>query len=239
MAGGVEEAVVFQQRLELDAQQAALGQHGAPLLHVPAEVGLGGFVAQYHGLAEEQAVLGAADVEDIRQRRQVRQGQVISGRGEGGAQTGAVQEQVQAVLVAAAPQGGQLGLRVDGADLCAVGDVHHAGEDHVFGAVVLRQNGLHQSGSQLAVGRIDVADLVARGLDGAGLMGVDVAGVGGDDRLVGLQKRVDDHQIGLGAAHQKVDVGVRGLAQAADQIGGGLAAGVHAVAAGLLRIGVG
>ena len=41
VAGQVEVEAVLQQGLELDAQQPPLGQHGAPLLHVPAEVGQG------------------------------------------------------------------------------------------------------------------------------------------------------------------------------------------------------
>ena len=185
VAGHVKVQAILQQRLELDAQQAALGQHGAPLLHVPAEVVVRG--VHHQGLTEEGAVLGAADVEGIRQCRQVREGQVIVRRGEGGTQPGTVQEQEQAVSVAASSQSGQLGLGVNGADLRGVGDIHHFGGDHVLRAVVFCQDRLHQGGGQLAVGRIDGADLVAGGLNSAGLMGIDVGGMGADDRLIGLQ----------------------------------------------------
>ena len=71
MVGHVEVQVVLQQSLKLYAQQPALGQHSAPLLHVPAEVIVGG--VHHQGLAEQGTVLGAADVESVGQSRQIRQ----------------------------------------------------------------------------------------------------------------------------------------------------------------------
>ena len=232
----VEVEIVLQQRLELYAQQPALGQHTAPLLDVPAEVGAGD--RQHHGLAKQRAVLGAADGEHIRQRRQIRQCQIAFRGGEGGAKTGAVQEQQQAVLIAAVPQSGQLRLGVDGADLSGIGNVDHLRGDHVLRAVMTGQNGLHHSGSHLAVRGGLHADLVAGGFDGAGLVAVDVAGVGGDHRLIGGQQRRDDRQVGLGAADQEVNVCLGSGADRPDQVTGLLTDGVHAVAAGLDQIGV-
>lgn len=80
---------------------------------------------------------------------------------------------------------------------------------------------------------------MASRLNGTGFVDVDVSSVDGNDRLIGPQEGGDDQQVGLGAAHGEVDVGVRCLAQAADQLGGGMAAGVHAVAYGLFQIGDG
>ena len=79
---------------------------------------------------------------------------------------------------------------------------------------------------------------MAGGLDGAGLVAVDMAGVGGDHRLVGLEQGSDDRQVGLGAANQKVDVRFRRIAEGPDQVTGLLADGVQAVAAGLDKVGI-
>ena len=236
MAGQVEVQAVLQQRLELDAQQPSLGQHGAPLLHVPAEMGQG--VGEHQSLPEQGAVFRAADGEAVGKGGQIRQGQVVVGGGEGGAQPGAVQIEEQAVGVAALPQGGQLRLCVEGSDLGGVGDVHQSGQHHVFRAVVACQNGFDQSRGQLAVGTLRDTDLVAGGLDGPGLVGADVAGLGGDHRLIGLQECVDGHQIHLGPAHQKVDGRVRGRAEAADRVRRGPAVRVQAVAHSLDGVGI-
>ena len=235
-AGQVEVEPVLQQGLELESQQPALGQHGAPLLHVPAEVRHG--TGEHQRLPEEGAVFRAADGEGVGEGGQLRQCQVVVGGGEGGAQPGAVQIEEQAVNIAALPQGGQLRPGVDRADLRGVGDVHHSGQHHVLRAVVARQNGLDQGRGQLAVRALHGADLVSGGLDGAGLMGADVAGLGGDHRLIGLQKRVDGDEVHLRPAHQEVNRRIRRGAEAADGIRRGLAAGIHAVAHGLPEVGV-
>ena len=100
------------------------------------------------------------------------------------------------------------------------------------------QHLFHQGGGQLAVGSGDGADLVAHGLDGAGLMDADVAGLRGDDRLVGPQQGGDDQGVGLGAAHGEVDLRGGGGEPRPDHIGGLLAAAVQAIAVELGRAGV-
>ena len=105
-------------------------------------------------------------------------------------------------------------------------------------AVVPGQNGLDHRRGQLAVRALHGADLVAGGLHGSGLVDGDVARGGGDHRLIGLQKRIDGDEIHLGAADEKVDGRLRGMAQAADGIRRRGAAGVHAVPHGLLSVGV-
>ena len=141
------------------------------------------------------------------------------------------------MIVAAAAQGRQLRLGVDGAQLRGVGNVHQFGGYHVLG-VVGAEDLLHQGGGQFAVGGGNGADLVAGGLDGSGLVGVDVGGGGGDDRLEGAEGGVDHQQVGLGAAHGKVDVGVGCGAQGADQLRRLLTMAVQAVAAVLLQTGL-
>ena len=142
------------------------------------------------------------------------------------------------MLVTAGPQGRQLSLGVNGADLRAVGYVDHLGDHHVLTSVVLRQDEFYEFRGHLAVRAADSADLMAGGLDGAGLVGIHVAGVGGDDRLVGSKERGNGHKVCLGAAHHEVDVCVRGAAQLTDEVGSLFTVVVKAVAAGLLQIGV-
>ena len=163
---------------------------------------------------------------------------VVFRGGEGAAQPGAVQVQIQAVLVTAPAESGELRLCVDGADLRGVGDVRQPGQYHVLRAVVPGQNGLDQRRGQLAVRALHSADLVAGGLHGSGLVDSDVARGGSDHRLIGLQKRIDGDEIHLGAAHEKVDGGLRSTAQAADGVRRGGAVGIHAVADGLFFIGI-
>ena len=100
------------------------------------------------------------------------------------------------------------------------------------------QHALHHFRRHLSVRGVGGADLVAGGLDGAGLMAVDMAGVGGDHCLVGGQQRGDDRHVRLGAAHQKMNGGVGGSAEGANQCPGFVADGINAVAAGLGEIGV-
>ena len=77
----------------------------------------------------------------------------------------------------------------------------------MLGAVVLPEDSLHQGRSELAILSADGADLVAGGLDGTGLVGVYMTGMDGNHRLIGGQERGDGHQVGLGAAHEEMDIG--------------------------------
>ena len=77
---------------------------------------------------------------------------------------------------------------------------------------------------------------MARGLHRAGLVDVDVAALGADRPLVGPQSRSDEGQVGLGAAHQKVDLGLFIGTRIEDVPGGILTMVVGAVAGGLLEI---
>ena len=75
-------------------------------------------------------------------------------------------------------------------------------------------------------------------LDSAGLVGIDMGGMGGDDRLVRLQQGFHNDEIGLGTAYQEVNIGVRSTADAADSFPGGCTAGIQTVAHSLFQVGV-
>ena len=76
-----------------------------------------------------------------------------------------------------------------------------------------------------------------RGLHGPRLMGVDMAGIGADDALIGFENGGDDNLIGLGAAGEKLNGGLGEAAGPADQVLGPLTVVVLSVSGGLLQVG--
>ena len=231
-AADVEVQAVFKQRVKLQPQQPALGQHGAVLLDVAAEIGLQGRVRDDQRLPEQGPALGPADVEHVRELCHILQGHV--GGGQAVAHPGPVHEQDHVVPVAGGADVLQLLERIDRAVLGGEGDIHHPGLGDMLldGArpVVLADLG-HLGGGELAVLGGEGQDLVAHMLQRAGLMGVDVAGLGADHGLIGQQAGADAGVVGLGAAHQEVYRCVRAGQVFFDLIGGLLAPGVDAIAA--------
>ena len=233
---GVE--VVGEEDVELDAHEAALGQQSALLLDHGHEVGRCA-VGEDHGLAAECAHLGAADVEDVGEPGEVGQGHIGAFAHQCVAQTCAVHEEGHVVGVADGGQGLELSLAVQGAVLGGVGDIHHAGEDHV---VVVRVGVeglaeiLHRGGIQLAVLLGQADDLVAGELDGTRLMTGHMAGGGGDDALPAAERGGDDDGVGLGAAGDEEDVGLGAGAGGAYLLLCAGAVGVGAVAGHLLEV---
>ena len=80
---------------------------------------------------------------------------------------------------------------------------------------------------------------MAAGLNGAGLVDVDVAVLGAQHALIGFQQSCDDGGIGLGAAHEKVYRRVGTAHGVPDERARPVTVGVKAVAAGLLIVGFG
>ena len=93
-------------------------------------------------------------------------------------------------------------------------------------------------GHELAVGRGQCDDAVTAGLDGTGLVDVDMSGVGTDDGLAGGEAGVDDGGIGLGASGEEVDVGIGTLACLADLAACAFAPLVEAIGETLPGVGV-
>ena len=94
----------------------------------------------------------------------------------------------------------------------------------------------HLLGCDLAVVGGQGDDLVAGGLNGAGLVAVDVAADGGQHTLPGAENGGDDSGVGLGAAHQEVDIRLGGLTGQLYLLAGGFAVLILAVAHGLYHI---
>ena len=101
-----------------------------------------------------------------------------------------------------------------------------------------QEGGLHGIGRDLAVGGGQGQDLVAAGLDGAGLVDGDMAGIGAEHALEGLQEAVQDSGIRLRAACQEIDVGIRSAGRLADEGAGVLAEAVVAVTLCSLVVGL-
>ena len=93
-------------------------------------------------------------------------------------------------------------------------------------------------GAQTAAFVRERKHLVAAGLDGAGLMHGDVARVCGDHALPRLERRGKHGEVGLRAAHQKVHMRFRRLAQIADNARSLLAVFVFSIAWGCVEVGL-
>ena len=192
-------------------------------------------------LAHDGAALGAADIEHIAQVGKLRQGDVRLGAHQAVAHARAVDVQRDAALAAGVAQVGQFGLGVQAADLGREGDVNHARLDSVLahGVGGVRAAVL----SDLVTGNLAVhagnrQHLVAGGLNRAGLVAGDVSVVRRQHALVRLENRRDGDKVGLGAAYQKMHVGVLPAAGAANLCPRAVAVVVGAVAGQLLHVGL-
>lgn len=90
--------VVGEQRVELHAQQPALGEQSSMLLDERHEVLRHVAVREHHGFTEHGSDLGAADIEYVRDARDVFKRHVVAGCGQRVAESCAVDEQWHVVL---------------------------------------------------------------------------------------------------------------------------------------------
>ena len=160
-----------------------------------------------HGLPEQGPALGPAYIKDVAEVRQVTEGQVVFRAGQGIAQAGAVQIERDPVFIADFPHLLQVFFRIQGPVFGRVGDIDHARCHHVVPVSVrvkVRQVCPHNSRIKLSVRVRQSQDLVAAGLDCAGLVGRDVTRLRRDHPLPGPQQRVDHRRVGLGPADQKL-----------------------------------
>ena len=190
-------------------------------------------MTQHHGLPEQGADLGAADVENIREPCQIRHGDIVDGRGQTIAQPCSVHKQQKIPPVAGGPDGGQLLQGVEGTVFRRVGQIDHGGLHLVLMGVIVpmgRTEGLNLAGGQAARVAGQGQNLVAGGLDGAGFVAADMAGLRGQHTLMGPQGSGNDRGVGLSAAGQKMDVHILPAAQGFHLGSGPVADGVGGIA---------
>ena len=240
MLADAEVQIIREEGIELHAQQAALGQQRAVLLDGVHKMRRFVSLREDDRLTAEGADLGTADVEDIAEGSQVRQGEVRGGAGQAVAQARAVNEQQEAVLPAEGGDGLQIRFGIEGAVFGRPGQVNHAGLHHVLPGFIRGEAG--KVGSQVL--RADAAFLLGEGkhlvagiLHSAGLMDADVSGFSSDDAAPGGQHGRDDQRVGLGAAGEKFHVRFRPADGRADLFLRTVAVFVRAVAGKGLEVG--
>ena len=118
--------VVRKQRVELQAEQAALGQQRAVLFGNGGEISRHVVLCKDCGLAEQRADLRAADVEHVAQLGQLRQGDVTLRTHQTVAEARAVEEERQIECLAHGGNALQLVFRVKRAVFGRMGDIDHA-----------------------------------------------------------------------------------------------------------------
>ena len=203
------------------------------LLHVGLEAVLKPGLGDDQRFAEQRAALRPADVEHVRQFREILQCQVVVHRPQTVAHSRPVHEQIHAVFPADLPDTPQLLLGVQRPLLGGEGQIHQLRLRQVFrrAAVIIRRRTCGDlPGGDFPVGVGKREDFVPRVFDGSGFVAVDMSGVGGDDALDGGQRRRNDHEICLGRAGYEFDQGVPGGNQLLDDRLGTLAPDILAVA---------
>lgn len=185
-------------------------------------------VREHHGLTEHGSDLGAADIEYVRDTRDVFKRHVVAGCGQRVAKSCAVDEQRHVVLRADLADRLKFGERVERAVFGGLRNVDASGEHHVRVVAVRVERGA----VLVEFGRIDFAvmvgerqHLVSGEFDGARLMHVhmacacrDYAGIlrcdGVDDGLVGLRATYQEENLCVRAGACFADFGFRAFADA-------------------------
>ena len=165
-------------------------------------------------LAAEGADLGSANIEDVTQGGKVRQGEVAGGTGEGVTQAGAVDEQRQAVFMGNRLEFSEFCTGVNSTVFRGQGDVHETRPYHVV--LVRVRGGGGEEGFQFV--RVHLSVMLGEGqylmpgvLHGACLMDSDMPGLHGDGAFVVSEHCGDDGGVGLGAAHQEMNLTLRAV----------------------------
>ena len=98
--------IVREERVELDAEQASLREKRAALFHNGEEMRHRSRLREDDRLADERAALRPADVEHIRQPRDIRERHIVRAAAERVRQARAVKEERHAVCAADFADGG-------------------------------------------------------------------------------------------------------------------------------------
>ena len=232
--------VVGEQGIELNTQQAAFGQQGALLLHKSKKMRSQRGIGKYHRFPQQRAHLCATDIKCVAGAGDERQGHIRIPGCQAIAHAGAVQVQKQAVFPADFMETLKFAGRVQGTVFRGMGQINHPRANHMVPVFILKE-GLQIPGGifriQLSPGMGQGQYLVAARLDGPGLVGVDMAAVGAQHALPGLQQAFDYHRVGLGSPRQKMNGRLPCATEPADLLFGPAAVFVAAVTGHFFQIG--
>ena len=241
VGGDAQVEAVGHKRVELHAEQAALGHEGSVLLDHGEELARRIAPGKDHGLAAEGSDLRAANVEHVAEAGQLRQREVALGAGQRVAQSGTIDEERQPIFAAHGVEGFQFGTRVDGAEFGGHRHVDHGGLHHVVARVVGAEGPEivgQRGGGQFAVVGGQGDYLVSTVLHGAGFMDGNVPAVAGYDAVAGREHGVDDGGVGLCAAYEQEHGCLGAVGGLADAFDGAMGVVVVAVAWLLHEVGV-
>ena len=231
--------VVLKERFELNPEEAPLRKNRARLLHRRVEVRQEFGRRDDEGLPEERPHLRAADVEDVREARDVFKRHVVLFRRKAVAEARPVDVKRQMMAVADGAKGLEFVERVERAVLRRVRDVDESGMNRKVARRIVQEL-LHGRFDRLGrnlpflFGKRE--DLVARSLDRARLVPGDVARVGREDAFVVAKDRADHGRVRLRSAHEKPHLRVGRAAGLADELGRPFAVLVRPVARRLIKI---
>ena len=165
-----------------------------------------------NGLSTKGSHLRAANVEGIAMGGEPWQRDVVGRRGQGITQTGTIDIELKPVLLTGGIEAGYLVARIDRAVFGWEGDIDHARLGAMLAASIVHE-GAHEvvqfGHGQFAIVARQRYHFMAGSLDGRGFVHVDMAGIDGDHGLVGTHHAINDGGIGLRAAHQEEDFGIR------------------------------
>lgn len=211
--------VIRKKSVEHQACGKSLGQKCSVLFDAGHEVGRLIVLCKNDSFAEKGAAFGSADIEDIRQLRDILQVNVRTLRRKAGSQAGTIQKEWDIMSRSDMVKPCQLLPGVQGTVLCGVRDVDHPREDHMLMVGVLIkvcQKLLQLVRVDLAVVRRQSQHFMTGIFDGAGFMHVHMPACGGDHTLVWCAHRIDHHLVRLCTPDEKCDCGVRAPAGVAD-----------------------
>ncbi len=209
MTGEAEKEIIPQQRAELEPDEPALGEEHPALFHVVREVRPKDRILDDDGLAQQRAVPGAADPEDICETVNVLQRQVVLGRGQGNPKTGTIQHEEEVELLAHGGDSLELALGVHGADVSRVRDKDQlglgllGGDEHCMFA----KRRLDLLGRQFAVHARLNEDLVSGCLNVAAFFPHSVSRLSRNECFVRADEGRDRQELRSRAARGEVDCG--------------------------------
>ena len=231
---------IGKQRIELDAQQPALGQQRPMLLDDRKEMRNQPRTRKHHRLAKQRTALGTANIKRIAQRGQIGQAHVVFRTGQRIGQPRAIDIEQNMMRPAYAADLRQLRARIQRSILRGLRQVRHTGHDHMITirvVCIIAKQLFNLLRGDFAIFVRQRQHLMPTKLNRPSLVHADMPSFSGGYALIALQQAVDHSGVGLRAADKEKDLPLRRMTDAADFSLRRLAVGIRAVAGRFLKIG--